>query len=298
MRRASPVVTTFGLIIALVIVAECVAKPEPAPPTVVASSSTSALSPRPQLLIYMPGGKQVLPADPSAILQALDVLLPAISTQVRTFYTPERYSEAFGALSRLEAVYPSQVTLATLTGPIQADRVAVVRTEDGLRILTETGVGGWAMWGIRAQDTGLFAALVDEVERETGVRLDRPPSALSPTPAPAPAPTPVPGPFIEIQQPVAGATLLGQVTVRGRAGGLFENTFALELRDAAGHTLALLPVTVPAGEMGQVGDFEAVLTWTPPDRETSGLLLGTYRSPKDGAIVAEDAVEVILAPAK
>jgi hypothetical protein len=84
--------------------------------------------------------------------------------------------------------------------------------------------------------------------------------------------------------------------VKGRAGGLFENTFLLELRDAGGQVLASMPVTVPAPEMGMVGDFQVTLRWTPPEGPITGTLWAIYHSPKDGSVAASDYLDVTLVP--
>lgn len=121
------------------------------------------------------------------------------------------------------------------------------------------------------------------------------PPALTPT-ATATPPAQVSEPFIKIVDPMTGDTLAGAVVVRGRAGGLFENTLVLELRDASGQALVVLPVTLAVPEMGMAGEFQATLRWTPPAEPTTGTLWGIYYSPKDGSVAASDHLDVTLVP--
>jgi len=121
------------------------------------------------------------------------------------------------------------------------------------------------------------------------------PTVPAPT-ATAASPAQVSEPFIKIVEPQTGDALAGAVVVTGRAGGLFENTFALELRDASGQALVSMPVTVAAPDMGMAGEFQVTLRWTPPSEPTSGTLWGIYYSPKDGSVAASDHLDVTLVP--
>ena len=299
MRRLSPLVTTLGLMVVLVFVLiECGGVPGVQSTPIVPPTNTSSPALQPQVIIYLPGGKQVLPARLDSILNALNDLIASISLQARTFYTPEKYAEVFGPLPRVEAVYPRETALATLAGSIPADRIAVAQTEHGVEILTQVGNSAWSVWAARDLEKELFSALAEAVGAETGVRIDRTSGTQVPTAKPTQPPSTVVAPFIKITEPVTGQTLAGQTVVRGRAGGLFENTFALELRDASGNTLAMTPVTVAAPDMGMAGVFEVTLTWTPPSAQTTGTLWGIYHSPKDGSILTEDHLEVILSSAQ
>jgi hypothetical protein len=291
MRRTVSFLSPLVLLVALAVFAQCRAA---TPTATVPPASAEAAQVRPQVLVYMEGGKQVLPANPSAILDALDVLTAAISGEASASLAPAEYMTAFGGLPRLEAVYATRTTLTTLTGPIEADRLAVVRADDGLRILTQTGASSWAVWTIREQSYGLFTTLADAVASETGVQLDRVATTEVP---PTAQTTPAAVPFIKMTWPQSLAILAGQATVEGRAGGLFENQLVIELHDANDQVLAVAPVVLQAPEMGAEGAFSAELAWTPPAERTSGTLWAIYRSPKDGTILAEDHLDVTLAPA-
>jgi len=298
MRRLSPLVTTFGLMVVLMFVLiECGGVPGLQPTPVAPPTDTPVPALQPQVIVYLPGGKQVLPAHPDSIQSALNDLIVFISLQAKTFYSPEKYAEVIGPLPRVEAVYPRETSLATLAGSIPADRIAVAQTEHGVEILTQVGNSAWSVWAARDPDGGLFSNLAEAVAAETGVRIDRTSAARVPTAKPTQPPALVTTPFVKITEPVAGQSLTGQVVARGRAGGLFENTFILELRDSGGNILAMRPVTITAADMGMAGTFEVTLVWTPPAEQTTGTLWGIYRSPKDGSILAEDHLDVALLPA-
>jgi hypothetical protein len=67
---------------------------------------------------------------------------------------------------------------------------------------------------------------------------------------------------IQIQQPAQADTISGgMLTVSGQAVASFEGTLVVELYDADGGLLASMPVVVDAPEPGQMGSFEAQLTY-------------------------------------
>ncbi|RLT38137.1 MAG: hypothetical protein DWI58_15930 [Chloroflexi bacterium] len=107
--------------------------------------------------------------------------------------------------------------------------------------------------------------------------------------------------FVCIEQPTRGASVARgtTLTVRGYAGGSFENNVVVEVRLVnasgvlAGSTLAHMPVTYVAPDMGMPGFWQAVLT-IPAGQPSNARVIAHFESPKDGARVAEASVDIAL----
>ncbi len=107
-------------------------------------------------------------------------------------------------------------------------------------------------------------------------------------------PTPV-TPFIDIEQPQAGATvsLAQPLAVSGMAGGLFEGSLVVQVLDADGNVLIEAPTTVqaPNAGLGESGPWSLELQ-VQAQPESLGTVRTYAQSAEDGSVVAEDQVEV------
>ena len=101
------------------------------------------------------------------------------------------------------------------------------------------------------------------------------------------------GPFVCIQSPTGGLTLGSTVELSGYAGGSFENSVVIEIRDENDVTLAQRPLTYSAPEIGTPGSWQVTLP-VPPGQpaDSAGRIVAYFESPRDGGIVALDSIEV------
>lgn len=107
--------------------------------------------------------------------------------------------------------------------------------------------------------------------------------------------------FVCIEQPIRGASVArgAPLTVRGYAGGSFENNVVVEVRLVnasgvlAGSTLVQMPVTYVAPDSGMPGFWQAVLN-IPAGQPSNARVISHFESPRDGARVAEASVDIAL----
>ncbi len=106
-------------------------------------------------------------------------------------------------------------------------------------------------------------------------------------------PPPATNAFITIVEPGQGAVLPvpEMVTVRGQAGGLFENSLVVQALDESGNMLVQQPTTIDTTEVGGTGDWSVDLV-IPVKPGSSGLIFVFSSSPEDGSIIASSSVEV------
>lgn len=99
--------------------------------------------------------------------------------------------------------------------------------------------------------------------------------------------------FITIIDPVQGAVLPVPevITIRGDAGGLFENNVVVQALDAQGNVLAQQPTTVISAEQGGQGPWSVDLV-VPVKPGMIGLIFAFSPSPEDGTIMASASTEV------
>lgn len=99
--------------------------------------------------------------------------------------------------------------------------------------------------------------------------------------APAPAPTPTPPPvsdvsaLIVVDAPLANSTIESPLSIKGMARGTwyFEASFPLELLDANGNRLAMMPVQADGEWMTEdFVPFSATLTWATSTTPTGTLV--------------------------
>lgn len=108
-------------------------------------------------------------------------------------------------------------------------------------------------------------------------------------------------PFVCIEQPAKGATVNrgGTLTVRGYAGGSFENNVVVEVRlvNASGvlaaTPLVQMPQTYVAPDSGMPGFWQAVFT-IPAGQPSNARVIAHFESPRDGERVAEATVDISL----
>jgi hypothetical protein len=108
-------------------------------------------------------------------------------------------------------------------------------------------------------------------------------------------------PFVCIEQPAGGASIArgGTLTVRGYAGGSFENNVVVEVRlvNASGVMAATPLVQMPqiyvAPDAGMPGYWQAVLT-IPAGPASAARVIAHFESPRDGSRVAEASIDISL----
>jgi len=102
-------------------------------------------------------------------------------------------------------------------------------------------------------------------------------------------------PYIQIDQPVAGALLdtSGQVQVSGTGRAVFEGNVVVQAQDAAGNVLAEQATTIQAPDAGTGGEGPwQVLLSIQAQPGTPGQIIAFSPSPVDGSSMAEARVDV------
>jgi uncharacterized lipoprotein YbaY/LysM repeat protein len=94
---------------------------------------------------------------------------------------------------------------------------------------------------------------------------------------------------IDDPQPYANVGLDGEVTISGRARGLFEGNVVVRLIDDKGVVLHQEPTTMPTEEPGGEGEWSITL---PVESVIRGRISAFSTSPADGSISAEAAIDV------
>ena len=120
----------------------------------------------------------------------------------------------------------------------------------------------------------------------------------TPVPTAPPMPTAAPGQaMIAISEPEQGdvVDITDPVTVQGKGVGLPEGNLVVEVLDWQGNVLVRQPATLQGRDVGTGGEG----TWSvdltiKAEPGTAGRIRAYAESPKDGSIIAEDAVEVSL----
>lgn len=112
------------------------------------------------------------------------------------------------------------------------------------------------------------------------------------TPTTAPTLTPIPSPtsaaaFIRIVSPASNEIVSpGSFTLVGEAGGIFENTFMLQIF-VNGQVIAQYPVTFTTQEVGGPGRFSVTIDKVPVQPATQAQLYGVAFSARDGSIFTD-----------
>ncbi len=112
------------------------------------------------------------------------------------------------------------------------------------------------------------------------------------TPTTAPTLTPIPSPtsaaaFIRIVSPASNEIVSpGSFTLVGEAGGIFENTFMLQIF-VNGQVIAQYPVTFTTQEVGGTGRFSVTIDKVPVQPATQAQLYGVAFSARDGSIFTD-----------
>ncbi|TAK73695.1 MAG: hypothetical protein EPO16_12130 [Dehalococcoidia bacterium] len=109
-------------------------------------------------------------------------------------------------------------------------------------------------------------------------------------------------PFVCIEEPKAAAAFSrgGPLLVRGYAGGSFENNVVVQVRlkDASGRLpekpLFQVPLTYVAPDAGMPGFWQVVFTLPGDIQASDGRVTALFFSPKDGAVVAETSVDIVV----
>jgi spore germination protein GerM len=128
-----------------------------------------------------------------------------------------------------------------------------------------------------------------------------PPEGAASAPTVAPEATSAgqrPVDIITVDAPKANAVVSSPLTISGSTNFWpFEASLAATLKDAAGNTLAIMPVMVQSPGPGTGGPFSEKMTFTAPARAQDGTLEVFEASAKDGSITSIARVKVRLVPA-
>lgn len=105
--------------------------------------------------------------------------------------------------------------------------------------------------------------------------------------------------YVQIDSPRSGVVLAdgSPIVISGMGGALFEGTVAVELLDEDGNQLLIQPTIIDSPEAGTGGEgpWQVELNYEVSTR-TPVTIHAFATSPRDGSIVAEDQVEVVLVP--
>lgn len=102
----------------------------------------------------------------------------------------------------------------------------------------------------------------------------------------------VSGPFVCIESP-GGSTLGSTIALSGYAGGSFENSVVIEIRDENDVPIAQQPLTYTAPEIGTPGSWQVTLPMPPGQPSgAAGRIVAFFGSPRGGGILALDSIEV------
>jgi hypothetical protein len=126
----------------------------------------------------------------------------------------------------------------------------------------------------------------------TSTATSTPPSAVESCAAHVPRGVQVSEPFVCIDYPPSGSTILDAVAVAGYAAGAFENNIAIDVLDASGTVIASSHATSVAPDLGMVGPWSAVLPLPAQVDGSTGTIHAYAESPRDGSIAFEDTVEI------
>jgi hypothetical protein len=100
--------------------------------------------------------------------------------------------------------------------------------------------------------------------------------------------------FITVSRPAANARVTSPLTISGDAS-VFEATLQWRVTDSAGRVLAQGVTTATAGAPAR-GTYAVIATFTPPSRDTIGIVEVYERSPRDGSIDEIVRVPVVITP--
>jgi hypothetical protein len=99
-------------------------------------------------------------------------------------------------------------------------------------------------------------------------------------------------PFVCIDYPFEGSTILEAVAVAGYSAGAFENNIAIDVLDSSGAVIASSHATAVAPDLGMVGPWSAVILLPQQPSGSTGTIHAYAESPRDGSIAFEDSIEV------
>jgi hypothetical protein len=105
--------------------------------------------------------------------------------------------------------------------------------------------------------------------------------------------------IVTITSPTANETVaVSGFTVTGTGKGLFENNVVVEVIDDAGNVIFEAPTTMVSEDVGGAGTWSLEITLENPELEAgaAGSIHAYATSPADGAIWAEDTVNVVFSP--
>jgi hypothetical protein len=287
MRRWSSLLVLLVPLAILSAVGRCQSPGAPSPSATATNTAIRPSSSR--WTVVLPGGAALHPADPERMRVAFDSLLEAIQVQTGPGYSASDLGQAFASFARVEVELDGSTSVPTPAGPVLATRAAVVHSGNDTVVLLQNAALTWLPFSVLDPDGNLVRALAEAVLSETGVRLMQSEATAVPSRTSTASPL-----FIKITDPAAGTKLKGSVTIRGRAGAIFENQFHVELLDAGGVKLAEAVATVSASATGGSGTFEAVLYWVTPAKAGQATIWAYERSAKDGSIAVQDKLPVWL----
>ena len=108
--------------------------------------------------------------------------------------------------------------------------------------------------------------------------------------------------FVCFEQPSKGASVNrgGTLTVRGYAGGSFENNVVVEVRtvsasgELAPGTIVKMPTTYIAPDAGMPGFWQLIFTLPASGQPSNARVIAYFESPRDGSRVTEASVDIVI----
>ncbi len=102
--------------------------------------------------------------------------------------------------------------------------------------------------------------------------------------------------MLTIDAPVPDTVLdtITPISISGMGRGLFEGNVIVRLLDNLGNVLAEEPTTLTAADVGELGDWSLELELNDVEPGTPGTIFVYSTSPRDGALVARAAVNVVF----
>jgi hypothetical protein len=263
--------------------------PQPLP------TPTPTVTPTPTITQTPPVAAATLTVTPSttppvAVQPLLTIITPNTNQAFRTGDTMTVSGNVRGVAGpvTVQLLDPAGSELASGTASVQStDLTALVSWQTSFRVsYNGPSISGRVVATLGSLSAGVQVRLVG-----SGIP--------TPTPAPTftsvPTPTPPPVAFIRITSPQSGATVSPNgIAVTGEAGGIFENSFTIELIDAQGQVVGQQTVTYTSAEVGGSGRFSVTLrpNVTPAGNQAS--IHAFAISPRDGAILVEVFIPIVF----
>jgi hypothetical protein len=264
----------------------------PSPPRQISTPTPGATTPTPSPTATATSQQPVIvpttrPSATTGIQTAFTITSPANNTEFRA-------SDTITVRGNIRGVALGQVILVEL---LDGNNNQLANTSVTLQVASINDLTAWQAAlvvpaNLGAISNGRIRASAGSTVPAQGVSV-RIIGAIIPTPTTAPTFTPIPSPtlssvaFIRILSPAANDIVSpNEFTLTGEAGGIFENTFILQIL-VNGQAVAQYPVTFTPAEVGGSARFSVSITKIPVQPGTQGQLYAYATSPRDGSILTE-----------